>query len=512
MKVTRKSRLIIRLQNIAFVLLFLTVVGLLGWLSTRYTIVADWTQSGRNTLSEASVSLLKTIEGPLSITAFVRQSPESTTLRGRIEDIIGRYQRHKPDINLGFVNPDIEPQLIRDLGISVEGELLIRFGPRKEKLQNLTEQGLTNAIQRVVRSQEKWAMFLEGHGERSPRGQANHDVAEFVEQLKSKGIRVLTLNLARTRVIPDNTSVLVIASPQVSLLASELRTINDYIERGGSLLWLSDPDPQSGPLFGMDSIAEKLGIEFYPGTIVEPATQTLGIDDPRFALVTEYPSHGITANFNLVTLFPQASGIDMQAPDKSDKSDKSGKSVASDTSGDWTSIAILMSSSQSWSETGEMNDRIQLDRGSDIPGPLTIGVALTRDLPEEGNTEETSTSETTPGKTDPDEVNPDKINPDNINMAGQANPRLQRIVVIGDGDFISNGYLGNGGNLDLGLRIVNWLSRDDDFISIPAITSSDQNLQLGPVASGVIGIGFLLVLPLILLATGIVIWVRRRKR
>ncbi len=504
MKVTRKSRLIIRLQNIAFVVLFLAVVGLLGWLSTRYTIVADWTQSGRNTLSETSVTLLKTIEGPLSITAFVRQSPESTTMRSRIEDIIGRYQRHKPDINLGFVNPDIEPQLIRDLGISVEGELLIRYGPRKEKLQKLTEQGLTNAIQRVVRSQEKWAMFLEGHGERSPRGQANHDVAEFVEQLKSKGIRVLTMNLARTKVIPDNTSVLIIASPQVGLLASELRIINDYIDAGGNLLWLSDPNAQSDPLFGMDSIAERLAIEFYPGTIVEPATQTLGIDDPRFALVTEYPAHGITANFNLVTLFPQASGIDMQAPDKSDKLDKS---VESDRSGDWSSTAILMSSSQSWSETGEMNKQIQLDQGSDIPGPLTIGVALTRDLPEEANTEETSRNEAAPS-----EINMAKTNPDEIDSAAQSSPRQQRIVVIGDGDFISNGYLGNGGNLDLGLRIVNWLSRDDDFISIPAKTTIDQNLQLGPLASGVIGIGFLLVLPLILLSTGIIIWARRRKR
>ena len=88
----------------------------------------------------------------------------------------------------------------------------------------------------------------------------------------------------------------------------------------------------------------------------------------------------------------------------------------------------------------------------------------------------------------------------------------QRVIVIGDSDFLSNAYLGNGGNIDLGLNLFNWLNHDDQFITITARTASDINLELGKVAQILIGFGFLFGLPLLLLASGFSIWWRRRNR
>ena len=79
-------------------------------------------------------------------------------------------------------------------------------------------------------------------------------------------------------------------------------------------------------------------------------------------------------------------------------------------------------------------------------------------------------------------------------------------------DFLSNTYLGNGGNLKLGLNIVNWLAHDDRFISIPAKTSPDLSIELTSTAKATIAFGFLILLPLLLGGTGTVIWLRRRKR
>ena len=88
----------------------------------------------------------------------------------------------------------------------------------------------------------------------------------------------------------------------------------------------------------------------------------------------------------------------------------------------------------------------------------------------------------------------------------------QRVLVIGDGDFLSNAYLGNAGNLDLGLNLVRWATGQDRLLDIPAKTAVDLELNLSRTALIVIGFGFLLVLPAGLALTGGIIWWRRRRR
>ena len=149
MLVSPKSRMRIRVENILFVLLFLSAVGLLGWLSTRYHVQEDWTVGGRNTLSASSQELLARLTGPVRITAYVR---EDEALRTGIQDLVARYQRHKADITLAFVNPDASPEQVRQLGITApDGELLIEYQGRTERLSSISEQDMTNALQRAAR-------------------------------------------------------------------------------------------------------------------------------------------------------------------------------------------------------------------------------------------------------------------------------------------------------------------------------------------------------------------------
>jgi len=444
MKITKKTHLQIRLQNIIFVVLFLIFVGMLAWLGERYNIISDWTKNSRNTLSSVSVELLNKIDGPISITSFV--SPND-----QIEKFIQRYQRHKKDISLNFIDPDIEPQLARENGVRVKGELVLRYGDRRENLQTLTEQAMTNALQRLARNADRFIVFLEGHGERSPRGRANHDLSDWATQLTSRGINTQTINLGVTQLIPDNASALVIASPQVDLLPGEVSIIGDYLSKGGNLLWLADP----GDSHGLGVLAEKFGIEFHPGMVVDPTTQRLGLNDPRITVIAEYGTQAVTNNFSNLTLFPQASAIDLIE------------------GSEWQADPFLITAPDSWSETGPLQGELALDAGEDIPGPLNIGVILTRNTNTDAATE-------------------------------------QRVIVVGDGDFLSNQYLGNAGNQDLGLNLANWLSRDDAFINIAAKTSSDLSLEFSSSTAGIIGLVFIL-LPLLLLASGFIIWQRRRR-
>jgi ABC-type uncharacterized transport system involved in gliding motility auxiliary subunit len=457
MKVSRRSRILLRLQGLTFSLLFGASIGLLAWLSTQYVYQSDWTAGARNTVSADTRELLAELDQPVRITAFVR---DEALLRRQIQDLVGSYQRFKDDITLEFINPDTAPEQVRALGISSGGELRVSYRGRSENIQTLSEQTLSNSLLRLSRQEERWIAFLTGHGEREPLGETNHGLGIFGAELERKGLNIQTVNLSEAN-IPTNTSLLVIAGPRVDLLPGEVSALLNYVEQGGNLLWLAEP----GDLHGLEPLAEQLGIDFLPGKVVDAGSQLFGVDNPTFVVITAYPQHEITGEMATVTVFPEVAALALR-----------------DNSA-WTQLPLLTTLPRSWTELGEIAGEISFDADTDEhAGPLDIGVVLTRKRPA------------------------------GEDLEAMDEPAEQRVVVIGDGDFLSNTYLGNGGNLGLGLNMVHWLSHDDAFIDIQVQGAPDTTLELGRTAQAVIGIGLLFGLPVLLLVSGLLVWLRRRRR
>jgi ABC-type uncharacterized transport system involved in gliding motility auxiliary subunit len=475
MKLDTKLKRQIRIQHNIFILLLLVIVACLAWLSLHFEIESDWTQNKRNTPSEASLSLLGTIEEPIVVKAFVPAS--NTALERRIQKVVAGFHRFKSNVELQIIDPISQPGLTREHNIHGEGETIVEYREREEKVRYLDEQSLTNAIHRLVRNSQKWIGFLEGHGERTPFQQGNYDYATLRQQLESKGFKVRAVNLADKPQIEQDTSVLVIADPQSALLPGELQIILDFIDTGGNLLWMGEPNSQ----VRVDELSEQLGIEFMPGMVVDLNVQLLGISDPRFVMVSEYLGHPITRNFDTVSLFPTSAGLEQ---------------IESE---DWEANILLESLTRSWIEMDEIGtDEVTMDPGVDVSGPITIGITLSRVLGQEFETEIDQV----------DVAGPSELDDDEKSVEGGVE---QRIVVVGDADFIADAYIGQGGNLDLSINIFNWLTRDDSFLSIPARNLVDQQLELSPFNQIFIGLMFLLVIPFGLLIAGGFVWWRRRR-
>jgi ABC-type uncharacterized transport system involved in gliding motility auxiliary subunit len=381
-------------------------------------------------------------------------------LRVAIADFVGRYRRVKPDLVLSFVDPDADPSAMRDADVKVDGELELRYKGRSERLKVLSETEFSNALLRLARARERIVAFLEGEGERQPLGKANADLGQFVATLAERGLRAVPLPLANTGKVPENADLVVIANPQVKLADAVAAELVDYVERGGNLLWLAEPDEN----VGLDDLAKALALRALPGTVVDGGSQKFGVGDPSFVVVDNYPPHAISKDFALTTLFPQTAALAQLAD------------------AHWDIQSILRSSAKSWNETGhipkagENGDTVRQDADAgEIPGPLDLGFALSRVSPR-----------------------PDR--------------REQRVVVIGDGDFLSNSYLGNGGNREFGQRVFDWLLGDDAQISIADKGAPDRELTLSQGALGALALAFLVGLPLLLAVSGAVIWWRRRRR
>lgn len=469
MKMSKNVHRLVGLQNAMFYLLFVVVIGLLGFFGREFKFAADWTYGSRNSLSTPTQTLLQTLQQPLKFIAYI---PENPTLQGQVKQLVGKYQRIKADTTLEFVNPDLDPTRAKQDGVEHAGQLAIHLGEHKEVMDSASEETIGNAIQRMSRGGERLVVFLEGHGERQPLATQSTGMSQLVANLQRSGFKIQPHNLVRTQSIPQNASFAVIASPQQDFLPGEVDVLKKYVEQGGNLLWLQDP----GGLHGLQPLEELLGLQIYEGTVIDANQQLqalLGINHPAVVPVVDYGKSEIVQKLaGTQTIFPFATMIarDPQA------STKSGALA-------WQAEEFLNTLPTSWLESsGVLEGAVKFDEGSnDQAGPVPIGVTLTRTL-------EASTNK-----------------PD-------AKPREQRVVVIGDSDFMLNSFIGLGANLDLASNTFNWLSADDNLLEVPVIRAPDTKLALSETAGFVLGTFFLFILPIGLLLAGVLIWWRRRRR
>ena len=445
-----------RLDGWLFALLLLLAAGAIGYLSTRYAHEADWTANGRTSLSAESRAVLAQLNGPVEIVSYANPQGD---LRQAVAGFLQRYQAVKPDLSLRFVDPQLDPAKMRELGITVDGALILHYQNREQRLDELSERSLTNALEKLIRGNDRVVAFVTGDGERRADGQANADLGTFMTQLEGRGMRAVPLNFAQVPAVPEHTDLVVLASPSLALPPGAVQALVGYVQNGGNLLWLTEP---SNDDLGLNPLATALGIRVLPGVLVDGSGTALGLHDPRLIALGDYPPQAITRGFTLTTLFPQVSAL------------------AQVTQGDWTVKSFLRTSAQSWTEFHPIDNNkpsdIRFDATSgELKGPLDFGFALSRLSP-----------------------SPDKSE--------------QRAVVIGDGDFLSNTFLGNGGNRALGERVFDWLLGDDKLVDLPPRGAPDRLLVISQTELDMVSVSFMIVLPLLLLLIGgLIVWRRRRR-
>jgi ABC-type uncharacterized transport system involved in gliding motility auxiliary subunit len=469
------SKKMLVLQQLTSALLFVAVLAMLGWLSSRYSLEADWTAGNRNTLTEASQKQLAALTEPLKFTIFIY--PRSD-MRQALEADIRRYQRVKPDITIEFIDPSANPQKVREFNISRAGEAVVEYQGRRENLTATTEQAITTALQRLAYGGERWVVFLEGHGERSLDDTEQGGLSEYAQLLRDKGLKVRNLNLATDAKVPDNTAVLVIAGATRPLLAGEAKIVASWVESGGNLLWLNDPaEGRVDPAASLDEVAKLLEVSWLKGTGILLESAALGLP-PFVYITTQYPANPVTQGFGENALFPLVRGLAY----------KSQAGTAPPGGGSWNTQPLLTTSEQAWLETGPLEGELAMEPAQgDTQGPLTLGVTLTRDA------KPAAAAAPADG-------------------AAEAKTLPQRVAVIGDSDFLTNGYFGQLGNSLLGLNLAQWLASRDEQLNIDVPKAPDRSLTLPAWGMYAIYVGFAFLLPAGLLGFGVMRWIVRRRK
>lgn len=435
---------------------FLAVLGLVNYISTRHSHRFDLTEQGVFSLSPQSINVVKTLQDDLQIQAFVEGG-----INPELRELLQSYAYQGPKVKFELIDPDRQPELAEKYHISAYNTVRFEYGKESTSITQPTEESITNAIIKVTRTTRKTVCAIEGHGEPEIDDvQGPHGLASLKRALTNENYEVRKVLLASMEKMPDDCSVVLIAGPEKPYLESELKAVDTYLDGGGHVLMLLPP--RQGSEF--QPMLAKWGVKIGNDVVVDQVVRLF--QGPALGLaplVNTYTPHDITRDFKQRTVFPMTRSV---------HADATGKSGVQ-------AVELAKTSPSSWGETDLdglfERSEAKLD-DADTKGPVPIVVVVNADLKQM-----------------------------NAGKDGTA-----RLAVYGSVECADNHQLeGTYYNRDLLMNTVGWLVGQTDLVSIRPRGVRASRVQFTADQGTLIFYLSVLTIPELLLIAGIWVWWRR---
>ena len=181
----------------------------------------------------------------------------------KLRDLLVEYRTRSRRIKYEFIDPEKHPDVAKAYEVTVygtfsnpftgtqlkSGTVILIAGDRREKVEKrseeVREEDLTNALIKLQRKETKKIYFVQGHGEKDPGSTERGGYSEAKKGLEDQGFKVETVNLASEAKVPDDAKVVVVAGPTAEPFPQELQYLTDFLNRGGGVLVMIDPQAPS---------------------------------------------------------------------------------------------------------------------------------------------------------------------------------------------------------------------------------------------------------------------------
>ncbi len=446
----------------------IAVLVMANVLASRASQTLDLTSAHRYTLSPKSIAVLKQLDSDVTITGFFRPGSSPSDL-SNAQSLLDQYRKASGHIKVAVVNPDTHAELANRLGVNINGSFAVQYKNKQPTvllLGSQSESDFTSAILKLEANRTPQICWAAGEGERDLGATQDFGYSGARTQLGSDNFTTKQVVLSQSPKVPADCDVLAIVGLQRAIPAEVATAVQQYVDRGGSLILASDPWIDAGVVDSANALLKPYGASLDNGLVIEGDPAHYAQGEVTTPVVFSYGSSPVTRDLaNRLTFFPQATAI-------------SSKPVAG-----VTSVPLAQTTSGAY-EVPTVRDLNQLGRRSgDKPGPFTLMETMEKDLPA-GQ----------PG-------------------AGPSGTKKGRILLVGTSAFAENRAIGAqaGYNLELLLGSFDWLAGNDQLIALPnkppaasplVLTDQDFNINFAVVV---------LLAPLLCLLIGLFVYLGRRR-
>ncbi len=457
---------------------FIGLLAVVNWAANRFDKRWDMTSEGVFSLSQQSFDLVKNLQIPLKLVSIIGAGGNDDGNK----DLLNLFKYANPSkVKVEFVDPRTKPHLIDKYGLKPGNIVYVGLGEEgKEQVNRLndsSEEAITNAILKLTRGASKKIYYIQGHDEPDLDAESAQGIKYFKDAIGDENFAVEGLLLSQKGAIPEDAAAVLVVSPKRAMLKEEKESLMKYADQGGRLLLFADPRTTDD----LKELADHFGIEIGQNVVIDQvqrlfAAPALGAQP----ICTDYGVHPITKSLKKtdVTIFNIASSVKPGATKKEGA----------------TYTELVKTGPNAWGESNlsqifESDEPSAIyDPESDVKGPVTVAVSYEKKLSDEKKEGEKSAD----GKN-----------------ADAKFDKATRVVVFGDSDWILNPNLSVYANRDLALNALNWAIGEEGGITIrpKAIGASFARISR-ETFSLILATSFMA--PELLLILGLFVWWRRR--
>ncbi len=434
--------------------MFVAILVFVGLLSLRHYTRIDLTERKEHSLSDKTKKVLDKATSDIELIGFAREGMDEYN---SIRRLFAAYEYYSKKIKTRLVDPTRYPSIAQKYNIKQFNTVVIQGYDRTQTVKYPNEENITNGINRLIEGKTRRIAWVKGHNERDYKDEKEKGMSILKENLEGENFEIQEINLLRER-LDRSFEICFVAGPEGKFLEPEISALEEYLKEGGNLILFMEPFSDSG----LGDFVKRYGIVLREDIVVDPFSKAQG-GDFLLPVVVAYTEHGITRDFALATIFRTARSI----------------SVDRQINPTFDLTELAYTSKDSWAETDLENlfkGKVALEE-NDKRGPVCLmAIGEGRELP--------SDEKGAKGK----------------------------LVVFGDVDFATNQFISLGGNRQLLMNTVNYLTSRFDFINIEKIHKPIQPLLLSLKQKRIIFWVSVVAIPLTVLGISLLMWLRRRPR
>ena len=463
------------------------IVALANFVVNQHNFKIDLSGIGRFQLSPETLQVLKRFKGPIEFTVYGDYE--------LWEPLIKRYAYPKgTTIIPNRVDPALRPDLVKVHNITKANTLLIQYNGKTELVEKGDtddELNVTNALIKLSRTSEPRVAYTVGHGELDLSKSTPEGGKHLADLLRQASFAPEALRLDQTNELSRGINTILILGPSQDFLPGEIKLLDKYIKEGGNLIIALNPRLKKidiTPNLRQWLRQWEIGLN---NTLVIDRIRAVEGSQGMIPLGSELAVHPITQGLNGQVFFPITSAVEdlatpqddkvkQDAENASDEEDEdniddqensSGAAANGDAKVKFVALANTLPFPAAWADRRpwEMlkGGRLKYDVGEDIAGPITMAAAVTF------------------GKS--------------------------RLAVFGTSGLWQNMYQAYLSNYGLLLNAVAWQTEDDLLGGFNLAVGENKPLFLSEVQVKTLFYMAAIVLPLLMLAAALGLYLYRRK-